>query len=214
MTMYAEFGARKIERALGAMRPGLTCMLLLWCVATGANAASVYKCTGAHGQLAYQDMPCAGHARQHNIDLEPQPLIGAPGEATAREAAREHRHMHARSHARHTSIATGRRKTKRPMSWECRAADGEVFYRHTRCPGSVPGDGTVRNDYVKNTKSSRTRSRQGAWGRVPVHGKKISRTEACRRIHSAGAAGRDGHARDETVSTYDHLMGRDPCDNG
>jgi hypothetical protein len=44
-----------------------------------------------------------------------------------------------------------------------------------------------------------------------VHGVRISRAEACRRIHSAGAALRDGHLRDASVSTYDHLMGRDPC---
>jgi hypothetical protein len=49
---------------------------------------------------------------------------------------------------------------------------------------------------------------------VPVRGVKIPRAEACRRIHSAGAAVRDGHRRDATVSTYDHLMGRDPCTSG
>jgi hypothetical protein len=98
------------------------------------------------------------------------------------------------------------------MSWECDAANGEVFYRHARCPGSVPGDGTVRSGYAEKASGPGMRSRKGAWGRVPVHGKKIPRSEACRRIHSAGAAVRDGHARDETVSTYDRLMGRDPCD--
>lgn len=190
------------------------CFLLLWVIVAGAHAASVYRCVDAHGHLAYRDTPCATHARERKVDLQSQPLIGAPGEHAARAAATTHPRTHSRAHARHASATARRRKTDPPTSWECRAADGEVFYRHTRCPGSVPGDGTVRNDYVVKTKSSRTRSRQGAWGHVPVHGKKISRSEACRRIHSAGAAGRDGHARDETVSTYDHLMGRDPCDNG
>lgn len=209
MTMYADFGARKIEPALGAMRPGLACVLLLWCVATGAHAASVYRCVDAHHRIAFQDAPCAAQTRQRKVDLEPQPLIGAPGEHAARAAATPHPRDTARPRKKSRRTA----RVKPATSWECRAADGEVFYRHTRCPGSVPGDGTVRNDYVEKTKSSRTRGRQGAWGRVPVHGKKITRAEACRRIHSAGAAGRDGHARDETVSTYDHLMGRDPCDN-
>lgn len=97
------------------------------------------------------------------------------------------------------------------MSWECRAADGEVFYRHTRCPGSVPGDGVVRTRYAEALDASHTRRHRNAWSRVPVHGVKIPRSEACQRIHSAGAAVRDGHRRDAHVSTYDRLMGRGPC---
>lgn len=188
--------------------------LFLLCVMAGAHAASVYRCVDAHGHRAYQDTPCTTQARQSKLDLQPQPLIGAPGEHAAHAAAATRSRTHSRVHAKHASAAARKRKTDPPTSWECRAADGEVFYRHTRCPGSVPGDGTVRSGYAEKVSSSRTRSRQGAWGRVSVHGEKITRAEACRRIHSAGAAGRDGHARDETVSTYDHLMGRDPCDNG
>ncbi|MBU6416811.1 MAG: DUF4124 domain-containing protein [Xanthomonadaceae bacterium] len=183
---------------------------MLWIIVAGAHAASVYRCADAQGHVAFQDTPCAAQARQRKIELEPQPLIGAPGEHAARVA----------TETRHHRIANSRELTRRSprarpvTSWECHTANGEVFYRHARCPGSVAGDGTVRSGYVEKVSSSRTRSRQGAWGRVAVHGKKITRQEACRRIHSAGAAGRDGHARDETVSTYDHLMGRDPCSNG
>jgi hypothetical protein len=188
----------------------LVCAVLLL-MAFGAHAASVYRCVGVRGQVAFQDTPCAAQARQHKLDVQPQPLIGAPGEHAARVAATP---PHNRGAAR-SRKKTGRTARAKPeTSWECRADDGEVFYRHARCPGSVPGDGTVRSGYAEKLSHSRTRSRQGAWGRVPVHGRKISRAKACRRIHSAGAAGRDGHARDETVSTYDRLMGRDPCDNG
>jgi hypothetical protein len=182
---------------------------LLLAVAVTAHAASVYRCAGAHGQVAFQDTPCTAQARQRKLDVKPQPLIGTPGEHAARVAAMPRNRSAARSRKK-----TGRTTHAKPaMSWECRADDGEVFYRHARCPGSVPGDGTVRSGYAEKLSHSRTRSRQGAWGRVPVHGTKISRAEACRRIHSAGAAGRDGHARDENVSTYDHLMGRDPCNS-
>lgn len=183
------------------------CFFLLWVTVASAHAASVYKCVDAQGHLAYRDTPCAARAHELKLDLQPQPLIGAPGEHAARVVAQ----------SRPRGVPHSRAQTRQPAhpkaltSWECQAADGEVFYRHTRCPGSVPGDGTVRNDHVAETKHSRKHSRQGAWGRVSVHGKKISRAEACQRIHAAGAAGRDGHTRDETVSTYDHLMGRDPC---
>jgi hypothetical protein len=186
----------------------LVCGMTLWVCLASAHAASVYRCVDPHGHLAYQDTACAAHTRERKLEVQPQPLIGAPGEHAARVAAATH-HREATTRSRKKPRRAVRAKPV--ASWECRAADGEVFYRHTRCPGSVPGDGTVRRGYAEKLSSSRTRNRQGAWGRVPVHGKKITRSEACRRIHSAGAAGRDGHARDETVSTYDHLMGRDPC---
>ena len=190
------------------------CGMFLWLIAAGAHAASVYKCVDAQGHLAYRDTPCAAHAQQNKIDLQPLPTIGNPSEVAASKQALT---RYVRTSPRERKAARARKpaariaRAKTETSWECRAADGEVFYQHTRCPGSVPGDGTVRSGYAGQTKTSRTRSRQGAWARVPVHGTKISRAEACQRIQSAGAAGRDGHARDETVSTYDHLMGRDPC---
>jgi hypothetical protein len=188
----------------------IACGMAMILVMPRAHAAPVYRCVDAHGHLAYRDTPCAAHAHGRKIDLQPQPLIGAPGEHAARVVAAPSHHEAKVRPSKKTRAARARPVT----SWECHADDGEVFYRHARCPGSVPGDGVVRSGYAEKLSNSRTRSRQGAWGRVPVHGKKISRAEACRRIHSAGAAVRDGHARDETVSTYDHLMGRDPCNEG
>ena len=185
--------------------------MLLWVIVAGAHAASVYRCVDALGRIAFQDTPCAAQARQHKLDLQPQPLIGAPGEHAARVATTKH----SRGIVRRSKKSKRTARVKPATSWECRAADGEVFYRHTRCPGSIPGDGVVRwRDGGDPPSVKRSRHRRNAWGAVPVNGKKINRVEACRRIHSAGAAGRDGHTRDETVSTYDHLMGRDPCDNG
>ena len=184
---------------------------LLWGAASGAHAASVYRCVDAHGRIAFQDTPCATHARERKLDLQPQPLIGAPGEHTARVAATKH----SRGIVRRSKKPRRTARVKPATSWECRAADGEVFYLHTRCPGSIPGDGVVRwQDGDDPPSGKRSRHRRNARGAVPGHGKKINRGEACRRLQSAGAAGRDGHTHDETVSTYDHLMGRDPCDNG
>lgn len=189
---------------------------LLWLAAAGAHAASAYRCIDAQGHLAYQDRPCAETARQKKIDVQPLPTIGDRAEVAARAPATPNRRAsRSDSRPRSTPHSTQRRADAKPeMSWECRAADGEVFYRHARCPSSVPGDGVVRSGYAGKTSGSRTRSRHDAWSRVPVHGTKVTRAEACRRIHVAGAAGRDGHARDETVSTYDRLMGRGPCDGG
>lgn len=180
--------------------------LLLW-VAAGAHAASIYKCVATNGRVAFRDTPCATHARQTKMSLAGLPLID-PGTPRHRPSRRP-RTSSKRSRAPHRRARAHRHSA--PTSWECRAADGEVFYRHTRCPGSVPGDGVVRTRYAETLRASHSRKRRNAWSRVPVHGVKIPRSEACRRIHSAGAALRDGHRRDAHVSTYDRLMGRGAC---
>lgn len=190
--------------ARGSRIARLACLGLLWCMAAGAHAASVYRCTGAHGETVFGDIPCAASTPQVKLEVTGQPLIDpdAPRPSPSTQGPRAASHPR----TRHASRRTRRRNP--PMSWECQAADGEVFYRHSRCPGSVPGDGVVRIDWT----GKRKRQRRNAWARIKVHGMKVPRAEACRRIHGAGAAGRDGHQRDATVSTYDHLMGRDPCD--
>lgn len=190
--------------------PRVACAMTLWACLPVAHAATVYKCVNAQGGVTFRDTPCVASARQTKLAPSGQPLIdpGAPRVApTARTMRRSS--QHARN--RRASRTTRKRASKPVTSWECHAADGEVFYRHARCPGSVPGDGMVRSRHTGKTSNQRTRGRHNAWGKVSVRGKKITRAEACRRIHSAGAAVRDGHQRDDRVSTYDHLMGRDPC---
>lgn len=181
------------------------CAVCLLLGAVGAHAASVYRCVNANGQVTFQDVACHTSAFETKLDLPGQPLIdrNAPRHPVTTRALHRHRVRRA-----------GRRRTRAPkpvLSWQCTAADGEVFYRHSRCPSSVRGDGTVRSAYAAKFHSGHSRRRHNAWSRVRVHGVKIPRAEACRRIHSAGAAVRDGHLRDAHVSTYDHLMGRDVC---
>lgn len=190
-----------LPRVAGAIAL-LTCM-------PGAHAATVYKCVNAQGAVTFRDTPCIANTKQTKLEPAGQPLIDPNAPRTQPSTWTTHRLSPRRG--RPISNSTRRRASKPAMSWECHAADGEVFYRHTRCPGSVPGDGTVRSRHAGNTSSRRPRGRHNAWAKVSVHGKKITRSEACRRIHSAGAAVRDGHLRDDRVSTYDHLMGRDPC---
>jgi hypothetical protein len=185
--------------------------LLLVALAASAHAASVYRCTDANGYMSFQDVPCAAHARQRKLDLHPLPAIGNPAEVAAAEHRAHAAHARSERSTRKKRIPRRRSHVKPEMSWECRAADGEVFYRHTRCPSSIPGDGVVRTGYAEKQSPGNTRARHNAWSRVRVHAAKVPRAEACRRIHSAGAAVRDGHLRDADVSTYDHLMGRDPC---
>ena len=188
------------------------CAALLWTCMVSAHAASIYRCVDARGHLAFQDVPCAMHAHQRKIDVLPLPTVGSAAEVAAAERRTDAAHdRHSANSMRKRRASSRRSRVKPEMSWECRAADGEVFYRHTRCPSSIAGDGVVRTAYAENQSRQNTRVRHNAWSRVRVHGTKIPRAEACRLMGSPGAAVRDGHLRDANVSTYDHLMGRDPC---
>jgi hypothetical protein len=184
------------------------CALLLCSIACAAPAASIYRCTDGQHAATFRDTPCPAGTHQSKREVAGQPLIdpSAPRRAPVMTpSSRRSTALPRRAHTRRI------RKRQPPMSWECRAADGEVFYRHTRCPSSVPGDGVVRSSYAASFNGGHSRRRHNAWSRIPVHGVKIPRAEACERMDSAGASGRDGHQRDVHVSTYDHLMGRDPC---
>jgi hypothetical protein len=183
-------------------------MLLM--MAVGAHAATVYRCTDHAGRVAYQDNPCAALTQQRALDLSPQPPIGNTPTRIHDTTAQTRHRVSTQSRPRRART----RRAKPTTAWECRAANGEVFYRFTRCPGSVPGDGVVRNDYAQPVSNPRARGRHNAWSRVRVHGVKVTKAEACHRIHSVVESSRDGYLRDANVSTYDHLMGRDPCANG
>jgi hypothetical protein len=86
------------------------------------------------------------------------------------------------------------------MSYECRAADGELFYRHGRCPAQIPAKDSLLQ--------GRTKGKSAGYA---VTAQPIARAEACRRIERAGSIGRNGHEHDERVSTYERNLGRDPC---
>lgn len=190
--------------------------LLLLAAASSVRAESVFKCTDSRGGVAFQAATCASSVRQQAIDVRAQPLID-PHAVTPvsmvvlseRDSARHSRARLARTSSRRSAQA------KKPSSYECRVSDGEVFYRHTRCPHAIPADGVARgsnNGESTRTRGSRGRGRaRGAWGAVTVTSRKIPRGEACHQLDAVGAADRDGHARDEQVSVYEHLVGRDPC---
>jgi hypothetical protein len=166
----------------------------LCATARAAHAASVYKCRTADHAVAYQDHACAGGAAESNIEIAPPPPA-APSPDYGRDTHEAHRSTHASTPQR---SATHERREA--VSYECRAADGELFYRHDRCPGRVTADA-----------GSGKRGRGSASSTYAVTSQALPRGEVCRRIAAAGSIGRAGHARDESVSTYDRNLGRDPC---
>lgn len=158
-----------------------------------AHAESVYKCRNADGTVAFQDRACAVGAAQSQVDIAPPPPA-APSPDYGRERNDAGRSVHAASSSRAST-----RERREAVSYECRAANGEVFYRHGACPGRITADAGA----AKRGRGSSTA--------FAVTSAPLPRGEACRRMAAAGSIGRAGHARDESVSTYDRNLGRDPC---
>lgn len=188
---------------------------LLLLIAGGVHAGAIYKCVDASGQVAFQANACPAQARQTALDIREQPLIDTDAPAAEPMPVQHERGALRRERARHYphGASVRARARKEPTSWECRAGDGEVFYRHARCPHSVAGDGVMRSAgvYVVGGGKGKGRARHNAWSPLTVHARKVPRGEACKQINAVAAVERDGSARDERVSAYEHNVGRDPC---
>jgi hypothetical protein len=162
--------------------------------ARAAHAESVYKCRSADGRIAFQDHACAAGAAESEVAIAP-----APPSAPSPDYGRAPKESHRVARIAATSHAAARER-REAVSYECRAANGEVFYRHGKCPGRIAADaGTGR------------RGRGSAASTFAVTSVALPRGEACRRMAAGGSIGRAGHARDESVSTYERNLGRDPC---
>ena len=182
---------------------GVAALLLIVAGLATVHAESVFKCRDARGQIAYQDHACANPAQETRIEIAPPPAPVAPPQYA----------VHGKSQSSHRQVATrsasGHRDRAGAMSYECRAADGEVFYRHSGCPKSITaaaGNSRLGSGKRKTARGSSTRS-------VSVSARPLTRSDACKRMASAGSIGRAGHQHDDAVSTYDRNAGRDPCRN-
>jgi len=169
------------KHPIAGRRARFPCVVLL-VAATSLNAATVYRCNAAGAVVAFQDQPCATGQRQSIVKITPAAAYVPP----PRYAVEKTGHVR-----RRTTHRRRRRKTR--MSYECRASDGEVFYRHGGCPHSIPS--TTQPGHRANVSSRR-----------------VTRRRACAQIRRAGAVGRRGHEHDQVVSTYERDLGHDPCD--
>ena len=165
-----------------------------------AHAESVFKCRGSDGLVAYQDHACARNAVETQVELEPAPPVAEPNDVPKPRADRTPR-KGTRTQAAH---AHGAKAKAEVVSYECRADNGELFYRHGACPKQISAAGT------QSGASSHRKAASGAQT-YAVTAQALDRGEVCRRLARAGSIGRAGHERDETVSTYDRNLGRDPC---
>lgn len=168
-------------------------LLLLLAVDThAAQAGTVFKCRGSDGSIAFQDRPCASTDVQSEVDILP-----APPPAPSPDYGIDHHATRSMS----TRASRGRARGHHDaVSFECRAADGEVFYRHGGCPKSV----TAKARSSSGRRGAKTES-------YAVSAVAMPRGEVCRRLAAAGSIGRSGHEHDETISTYEKNLGRDPC---
>jgi uncharacterized protein DUF4124 len=161
-----------------------------------AHAESVYKCRAADGAIAYQDRACASSAAESHVEIAAAPPV-APSPDYGRDTHEARRTMHGAASPRVAALPRATTHERREsVSYECRAGNGELFYRHGGCPGRITADA-----------GSGKRGRGSASSTYAVTSQALPRG----RIAAAGSIGRAGHARDESVSTYDRNLGRDPC---
>lgn len=192
----------------------MPCLLLLALLVFSAAAApvralTIYKCTGADGAVAFQETPCGARSRGGEFVLRAESAVAAAAAAATAEPRERKPRVTASPRERYP--AASRRRPRTPVvtvtpeaSWECRVANGDVFYQHAPCPAAVAGSVELRHA------ATRGRSRVGA-SAIAVSGRPVTRAEACRRIHAASASDRPGHERDEDVGTYERNLGHDPC---
>lgn len=185
-------------------RRPIACFVLLIASAlsyAAVHAESVYKCRGADGLVAFQDHACIKAQVETQVEIEPPPPV-VPSPDYGRDS------RVARGVRTGGGAQTLRQRTARTsvelVSYECRAANGELFYRHGACPKQITAKPKT------STTSSRKRGASDAQT-YAVAAQPMSRGEVCRQMARAGSIGRAGHERDESVSTYDKNLGRDPC---
>ncbi|MDR3386675.1 MAG: DUF4124 domain-containing protein [Rudaea sp.] len=174
-------------------------LLFLLGLAVGARADSVYKCTDTQGAITFQAQTCPAQDTQSSVTIAPAPAHAKPPEyaldknlGPTREAPRER-----------NTLATQRADERlQQISYECRVSDGEVFYRHTPCPHSLPADGGAHSGKARDRRSGQS---------LVISARKVPREEACMQMRRPGAIGRAGREHDEDVSTYERNLGRDPC---
>ncbi len=172
--------------------------LLLFFLAAGVRAGTVYKCTDVQGGVAYQSQPCTAVQHEKVIDIAPAPAYSASPQYAVDRDANEHATRRGRTNTMREQRAP---RSASAEAYECRTADGQVFYRHASCPHSIAAA------QVNGAKGRGRRTAQS----VSVSSRRVSRDEACTQMRRAGAAGRSGREHDEDVSTYDKNLGRDPC---
>jgi hypothetical protein len=163
-------------------------LLALLFLCNGVRATTVYKCTDVDGGVSYQSTVCAPSQHATEIELAPVPAA-APSPHYALDPIRA-----MPTHGRTLRSA----HSKAEMANECHTADGGVFYRLGKCPHSVA---EKTDDHLGKTTSHS----------VSVSSHPVTRAMACSEMGRAGSAGRKGRDYDETISTYDRNLGKDPC---
>jgi hypothetical protein len=176
-------------------------LLMLALMAQSVAAESIYKCRDAKGHIAYQDHACPPAQQQSEIQLDPAPAPAPSPDYGVAAKPRGGGHVA----AKHASPPHAAKAARETLSYECRAADGEVFYRHSGCPKSIPAAGGASQG--ASPRGARGHAKDKASVSVSAH--PLPRSQVCRVLAKPSA--RAGHERDETVSTYERNAGRDPC---
>jgi hypothetical protein len=213
MRHFADWGVRAI----------VTIGFLLASGGSEAAGTRVLKCTAADGTVSYLDArscPGAAAAEERAIP-EHRVTLTAQEKSRQRWADRPAYRMTDADRARNRAIAEALLRangaapsdsgSSRPaqsvdpnsVSFRCSAAGG-IWYSHQRCPERIGVYSVEVTDEYGHVRSEMTSG-------VPVTQEQVSRSLACKEIHSARALDRPGHRLDEHTTSYDKLKGKDRC---
>jgi hypothetical protein len=192
------------------IQAALVAFVAVFCAS--AQAGQIFKCTDASGAVSFQATACADGSQQADVVIRNDTATPAPpSKYNPRNVPIVRRTDDVTSNYKLPSFAHGNpapppQQAYQPadqVSYECRMSNGEVFYQHQACPASI----TTGSDRRYNASGQASQLDVVA----NVTSRQISRDEACDKINRSGAIGREGHGRDQRVSTYDKNLGRDPC---
>jgi hypothetical protein len=150
----------------------------------------------------WRDRVSGSRVRRRFCRIRNRDRTAAAGHAVARLRAHDTRSRHARctsrgAHSRSFARDDARAARKRFLRMSRRERRALLSSR------DLPGKITAEAASGKHGRSASTA--------FAVTSEAMPRSEACRRIAAAGSIGRAGHERDQSVSTYDRNLGRDPC---
>jgi hypothetical protein len=179
---------------------GLLCAIAVFAIsADGAVARDMYVCEGANGTKVFSESPCGTGSKA--VRMREAPTVGdSPAIREAAAQALKEREAAAKAAAEAANRPREVFVAPTPEAYQCRVANGEVFYQHSRCPANV----TV---LTTSWLGSRAITNEAF---APVEAVPVSKSYACTQIR-AGGGPEGGHRRDEWYSSYDRRQRLDPC---
>jgi len=167
---------------------------LYFTVLESSAQQTVYRCVEEDGSTTFSDQPCSEdpdvlHIEESHNPAPPRQYLPRASTANNDDTGR-------------ANSSPAPPSSRQAISYRCSIDTGEVWYLHSPCPSRV----TIREiEDLEFEEGWAEVSRE-----VTVDQTEVSRSSACSQIYAVGTS-RRGSDRDESYTTYERNMGRDPC---